>query len=78
MNMGIQSTQKVWKAGQTLSISVPKKVCAILGIEEGDYLQVDWAEVIKQSDLKGEDVKKRIRKENIVKNNKIIKKESEK
>lgn len=61
--MALQTTQKIWTSGTTLCIAVPRKVCAILGINQGDYVQIDWLEVIKKENLKGEDVKPKRKKE---------------
>lgn len=51
--MVLSTVQKTWKSGTTLCISIPKNIETVLGIETGDYLQIDWTEIIKRKDFKG-------------------------
>lgn len=67
--MGLQSTQQVWKSGTILCISIPQKIRAILGIDEGDYLQIDWLEIIKKVNLKGKVYSRKINKKINLKQN---------
>ena len=43
----IKSVQKVSRSGNALIVNIPVKVIEILGVQLGDYLNIDWGEVIK-------------------------------
>lgn len=52
MDRKLSSTQKVWLSGSTLVVSIPRNVKDVMGIHKGDYLEIDWGEIIKRADNK--------------------------
>lgn len=64
--MGMQEVvniQRVGRTGRALIIYVPKKVCDVMDIEEGDYIEVIFSRILKKSDKKK--IEKKVIKENI-------------
>lgn len=50
--MGLRSVQKISRSGNSLTINVPKKIAEILEIKLGDYVEIDFGEVIKRRNNK--------------------------
>ena len=46
----LRSLQKVWKTGEVLCIAVPRRIREVMGIQRGDYVEVDWGEIIKKGE----------------------------
>lgn len=67
--MTLKSIQKVSRSGNSLMINIPKKIAEILGIKLGDYIQIDFGEVIqgkvksKKSNKKDKEVKKELERD---------------
>ena len=45
---GLGSVNKVWRSGTTLVIAIPRRIREILNIQKGDYVEVDWGEIVKR------------------------------
>ena len=50
--MGLSSVQKVSRSGNALIVNIPHKIVEIMGIDLGDYLQINWGEIVKKNNPK--------------------------
>jgi len=50
----IKTPQKLWMSGNSLAISVPKKIADILGYKVGGYVEIQWGKFIEITKKKKE------------------------
>lgn len=64
--MVLESVQQVTTNGNALAITIPKKISEIMNIELGDYIRINWGEIImKAKDRKNVRKAKKFKKEEL-------------
>jgi len=43
----LKTPQKLWMSGNSLAISVPKKIAEIMGYKAGGYAEIQWGKFIE-------------------------------